>query len=87
MKIRRLEGKYALITGSSTGIGQAIAMRFSREGANVALNYIARSEELEIISKLVDDARQAAGYQGRGAARRSGLYFAKRSVAQLFAAE
>lgn len=35
----RLEGKNVLITGASSGIGQAIAIRFAREGANVALNY------------------------------------------------
>ncbi len=35
----RLEGKNVLITGASTGIGQAIAIRFAQEGANVAINY------------------------------------------------
>jgi 3-oxoacyl-[acyl-carrier protein] reductase len=33
----RLEGKNALITGASQGLGKAIAMAFVREGANVAL--------------------------------------------------
>ena len=28
----RLEGKAALVTGSSSGIGEAIALRFAREG-------------------------------------------------------
>lgn len=37
--MRRLEGKNVLITGATTGIGYAIATRFSQEGANVAINY------------------------------------------------
>ncbi|HZS06549.1 MAG TPA: glucose 1-dehydrogenase [Blastocatellia bacterium] len=35
----RLEGKIALITGSSQGIGRGIAERFAREGADVVINY------------------------------------------------
>ena len=35
----RLEGKKALVTGSSSGIGEAIALRFAREGADVAVHY------------------------------------------------
>ncbi len=34
-----LRGKNVLITGSTSGIGQAIAVRFAAEGANVAINY------------------------------------------------
>ena len=35
----RLDGKVALITGSSRGIGRGIALELAREGANVAVNY------------------------------------------------
>jgi glucose 1-dehydrogenase len=36
----RLEGKVALISGSGSGIGQAIAIRFASEGATVVVNYL-----------------------------------------------
>jgi glucose 1-dehydrogenase len=35
----RLDGKAALVTGGSSGIGKAIALRLGREGADVAVNY------------------------------------------------
>lgn len=35
--MRRLEGKRALVTGATSGIGRAIALRFAAEGANVAI--------------------------------------------------
>ena len=35
----KLAGKVALVTGSSSGIGQAIAIRLAEEGANVVVNY------------------------------------------------
>ena len=35
----RLSGKKALVTGGSSGIGEAIALRFAREGADVAVHY------------------------------------------------
>ncbi len=53
----RLKGKNVLITGASSGIGQAVAVRFAREGANVAINYRSGAEQAEITRNLARDAR------------------------------
>lgn len=43
--IKLLEGKVALITGASRGIGEAIAHEFAKHGANVALTYLSSEEK------------------------------------------
>jgi glucose 1-dehydrogenase len=43
--LRGLKDKNVLVTGGSSGIGQAIAVRFAEYGANVAINYLRRPEE------------------------------------------
>lgn len=43
--IRGLRAKNVLVTGGSSGIGQAIAVRFAEYGANVAINYLRQPEE------------------------------------------
>ncbi|NJM76967.1 MAG: glucose 1-dehydrogenase [Acaryochloridaceae cyanobacterium RU_4_10] len=45
--MKGLAGKTALVTGASSGIGQAIAIRLAQEGCNIAINYRKSAEEAE----------------------------------------
>jgi len=48
-----LQGKTALITGASRGIGRAIALDMAQSGANIALNYIGEPKEVEAVRELI----------------------------------
>ena len=51
-----LENKLALVTGSSRGIGAAIAIRLAAEGASVIVNYAASPARAEKVVKEIRDA-------------------------------
>jgi glucose 1-dehydrogenase len=56
-QVSRLQGKNVLVTGASSGIGQAIAIRFAQEGANVAINYRSGAEQAQTTAALAQAAR------------------------------
>jgi len=58
MNVQQLEGKVAIVTGASRGIGLAIARRYAQEGAAVVINYFARRDEAE---KAVHEIEAAGG--------------------------
>ncbi|MDX2154191.1 MAG: glucose 1-dehydrogenase [Bryobacteraceae bacterium] len=60
----KLVGKNVLITGASSGIGQAIAVRFAQEGANVAINYLKDPGEAEATEVMVAEACMAVRKSG-----------------------
>ncbi len=59
-----LDGKTALITGGSRGIGRAIAERLAADGAAIVINY-ARSEQLaqEVVKAITAKGGKAIGFK------------------------
>jgi glucose 1-dehydrogenase len=49
-----LQGKTAIVTGGSSGIGQAIAVRLGHEGVNVAVNYVGAPEGAVATSDAIE---------------------------------
>ena len=56
MSLKHLDGKVAVITGASRGIGRAIAERFAREGAAVVVDYTADEEAARTVVAAITEA-------------------------------
>jgi glucose 1-dehydrogenase len=55
----RLQNKVAIVTGSASGIGRAIAVRFAREGASVVVDYVGKPDVPS------ETEKQIAGFGGK----------------------
>ncbi len=51
---KALEGKIALVTGASSGIGKAIAMEMSRRGAGIIVNYVGKADAADQVIKAIE---------------------------------
>jgi len=62
--MKRLQGKCALVTGASRGIGAAIALRLAAEGASVAVNYSgSRDAALQVAAAIEEAGGHAVALQ------------------------
>ena len=65
-----LENKVAIVTGSSSGIGRAIALEFARQGAAVTINFHKGEDEANAVKAQIEGAGgKAHGHRGRRRAR------------------
>ena len=62
--MKLLQGKNALVTGASKGIGRAIAIRYAEQGANVAFTYLSSVEQGQALeAELASKGIKAKGYR------------------------
>ena len=74
--MKLLEGKVALITGGSRGIGEAIALKFAAEGAHIAFTYVSSDER----AKALEEKLSAMGVQAKGYKSDAGDYVAAETL-------
>ena len=66
--MKLLEGKVAIITGGSRGIGKGIALKFAQEGADVIFTYVSSEETANAVEKEIEAfGVKAKGYKSNAA--------------------
>ncbi|MBE9463537.1 3-oxoacyl-ACP reductase family protein [Dyadobacter subterraneus] len=64
MENKKLEGKIALVTGASRGLGREIAISLAKEGATVILNYKSSAAQAQgIVSQIISFGEKAYAVQ------------------------
>ena len=62
--MRKLEGKVAVVTGASRGIGRAIALKLADEGAKVVVNYSgSQAKAEEVVARIQENGGEAIAVQ------------------------
>lgn len=62
--MKLLQGKVAVITGATRGIGKGIALKFAEQGADIAFTFVSSAEKAEQVeSQLKEFGVKAVGFQ------------------------
>src|ERR1700728_3442160 len=77
-----LQGRTALVTGSSSGIGRAIATRFAREGADVVINGRDEKKIADVVKEIVAIGRRAFGIRANVGSFAESKAMVERAVAE-----
>ena len=65
-----LDGKIAIVTGASRGIGEAIALKLAEHGANIAFTYLSSEEK----ARVLEDKLKAFGVKAKAYKSNAGVY-------------
>jgi 3-oxoacyl-[acyl-carrier protein] reductase len=68
--MKLLDGKVAIVTGASRGIGEAIALKLAEHGANIAFTYVSSDEK----AKALEEKLQALGVKVKAYKSNAGIY-------------
>lgn len=68
--MKLLEGKVAIVTGASRGIGEAIAIKLAGQGANIAFTYISSDEK----AKTLEEKLQSLGIKAKAYKSNAGVF-------------
>lgn len=68
--MKLLENKVAIVTGGSRGIGEAIAIKFAENGANVAFTYVSSDER----AKALEDKLTGLGVKAKAYKSNAGVF-------------
>ena len=65
-----LEGKVAIVTGASRGIGEAIAVKLAEEGAQVAFTFLSSEEK----ARVLEDKLKGLGVKAKAYKSNAGVF-------------
>lgn len=68
--MKLLEGKVAIVTGASRGIGEAIALKLAGQGAHIAFTYVSSDEK----AKILEEKLQSLGVKAKAYKSNAGVF-------------